>query len=70
VPDDCQLHVAKQRSGETKRLGLHSDLARCRFRDYGAGWEPYSERKPAEDKPAPRAKGFGFDGRKAAGGDR
>lgn len=43
--DDCQLHVAKQRSGETARLGLGCELAMCRFTDYDGKWIPYAERQ-------------------------
>lgn len=68
APDDCQLHVAKQRSGETRRLGMQSDLARCRFLDYAGNWTPYSERNATTDQP--RTRGFGLrDGKRAAGGD-
>jgi replicative DNA helicase len=68
APEDCQLHVAKQRSGETKRLGLGADLARCRFLNFRGQWVAYVERK--DETPAPRSRGYsGRDGRRAAGGD-
>lgn len=81
APDDCQLHVAKQRSGETVRIGLDCDLGRCRFADYDGKWTPYVERNKASARtddgfddetpatPRQRSTRNKTDGRSRAAGD-
>jgi replicative DNA helicase len=59
APDDCQLHIAKQRSGETRRLGLNSRLAVCRFENYEGSWVSYADRK--KSKTSGSQNGFGDD---------
>ncbi|MFC4727130.1 replicative DNA helicase [Coralloluteibacterium thermophilus] len=58
APNDCQVHIAKNRAGPTKRIGFRARLDVCRFEDFTGSWVPYSERKRA---PAAAAANEGFD---------